>query len=141
MPGDRVEVDPGTYTDTCSIGVQGLTLIGVGGRPKVDLSAGTPSGQKGIYVIDADDVTIENFELTGAQISVGAGENGAGVRVEKTRNFTVRGCFIHDNQDGILATPNTLSSRCSPSRATCSPATGAATAATTPGTAARTTST
>lgn len=103
-PNDIVEIDPGTYTDTCPIKTQGLTVRGVGGQPKIDVSAGTPSGQKGIYVIDADDVTIENLELTGAHIDVNSGENGAAIRVEGA-NFTIRGCYIHDNQDGILATP------------------------------------
>ena len=101
---DIIEIDPGTYTDTCSINKAGLTLRGVNGRPKIDLTGGTPSGQKGIYVIDADGVTLENLELTGAQISTGAGENGAGIRIEAT-NLTVRGCYIHDNQDGILGAP------------------------------------
>ena len=104
QPNDTVEVSPATYTDTCSIKVAGLTVRGVGGQPKIDLSGGTPSGQKGIYVIDADGVTIENLELTGAHIDVNSGENGAGIRIEAT-NLTVRGCYIHDNQDGILGSP------------------------------------
>jgi MYXO-CTERM domain-containing protein len=104
QPNDTVEISPGTYTDTCAITVAGLTVKGVGGQPKIDLTGGTPSGQKGIYVIDADGVTIENLELTGAQIDAGSGENGAGLRVEAS-GLTVTGCYIHDNQDGILGTP------------------------------------
>lgn len=102
QPNDVVEVAAGTYTDSCSIPVKGLTVRGVGGRPKIDLS-GTdhPSGYKGIYVIDADDVTIENLELTGAHITPANGENGAGLRVQAA-GLTVRGCYIHDNQNGIL---------------------------------------
>ncbi len=101
---DTIEIAAGTYTDTCAINTPGLTVKGVGGRPKIDLSAGTPAQQKGIYVILADGVTVENLELTGAHISVNSGENGAGLRVQAT-NFTVRGCFIHDNQNGILGNP------------------------------------
>jgi MYXO-CTERM domain-containing protein len=104
QPNDTVEISPGTYTDTCAIGVAGLTVKGVGGQPKIDISAGTPAQEKGIYVINADGVTIENLELTGAQISAGEGENGAGIRVQAS-GLTVTGCYIHDNQDGILATP------------------------------------
>jgi len=106
QPNDEVDVSPGTYTDTCSIAVSGLTLKGVGGQPKIDLTGGSPSGQKGIYVIDAPGVTIENLELTGAVISAANGENGAGIRVE-AQNLTVRGCYIHDNQNGILGQPLT----------------------------------
>ena len=107
QPGDEVDVSPGTYTDTCSIAVQGLTLKGVGAtQPKIDLTGLTPYGEKAIYVIDASGVTIENLELTGAVISAAEGENGAAIRIE-AQNLTVRGCYIHDNQDGILGEPLT----------------------------------
>lgn len=104
QPNDVIEIAPGTYTDTCSIGVKGLTLRGVGGRPKIDLS-GTdhPAQYKGIYVVEADDVRIENLELTGAHVSDANGTNGAGIRVTGN-NLVVHGCYIHDNQNGILGT-------------------------------------
>ena len=104
QPNDTIEISPGTYTDTCAISVAGLTLKGVGGQPKIDLSNGTPSGDKGIYVINADGISIENLELTGAHIDSSLGENGAGLRVQAS-GLTVTGCYIHDNQDGILGTP------------------------------------
>ena len=101
-PQDVIEISAGTYTDTCSIAVQGLTLRGVDGQPKIDLSGSDhPAQYKGIYVIDADDVTIENLELTGAHISDDNGGNAAGLRVQAA-GLTVRGCNIHDNQNGIL---------------------------------------
>ncbi|MBI5531401.1 MAG: hypothetical protein HY898_01715 [Deltaproteobacteria bacterium] len=107
-PNDVIEVQPGTYTDSCYIQKAGLTVRGVGGRPKIDLS-GTdhPAGYKGIYVIGADNITIENLELTGANISCGNGANGAGLRVEAP-GLTVRNCFIHDNQNGILGGQGTV---------------------------------
>jgi MYXO-CTERM domain-containing protein len=101
---DVIEVAPGTYTDTCYIRVQGLTVRGVGGQPKIDLTGGAPAGQKGIYVIGADGITIENLELMGAEIPVVPGENAAALRIEAS-GLTVRGCYIHDNQDGILGDP------------------------------------
>jgi hypothetical protein len=101
---DVIEIAPGTYTDSCSIGVAGITLKGVGGRPKIDLS-GTdhPAQYKGIYVVEADGVRIENLELTGAHISDGNGGNAAGIRVTGS-DLVVHGCYIHDNQNGILGT-------------------------------------
>ena len=101
-PRDLIEIAAGTYTDSCAIGVEGLTLRGVDGQPKIDLS-GTdhPAQYKGIYVIDAADITIENLELTGAHISVDNGANAAALRVQAA-GLTVRGCKIHDNQNGIL---------------------------------------
>jgi hypothetical protein len=101
-PHDVIEISAGTYTDSCSLAVQGLTLRGVDGQPKIDLSASDhPAQYKGIYVIDADDITIENLELTGAHISNDNGANAAGLRVQAA-GLTVRGCNIHDNQNGIL---------------------------------------
>jgi MYXO-CTERM domain-containing protein len=104
QPNDTIEIAPGTYTDTCTINVKGLTLKGVGGKPKIDLS-GTdhPAQYKGIYVVQADDVRIENLELMGAHISDANGGNAAGIRVTGS-NLVVHGCYIHDNQNGILGT-------------------------------------
>lgn len=110
-PNDVIEIAPGTYTDSCSIGVAGITLKGVGGRPKIDLS-GTdhPAQYKGIYVVEADGVRIENLELTGAHISDGNGGNAAGIRVTGS-DLVVHGCFIHDNQNGILGTESKAGSK------------------------------
>ena len=66
---------------------------------------------KGIFTMEPPGVsaTIENFELSGASIT-GDGSNGsangAGIRHQMT-NLTVRNCYLHDNQDGILAAPAT----------------------------------
>lgn len=104
--GDVVQVSPGTYTDSCEINVDNLTLRGVGGRPKIDLSGTThPADYKGIYVVNGNNVTIENLELTGAHISASNGENGAAIR-DQSQKLTVDGCYIHDNQDGMLITPS-----------------------------------
>lgn len=105
----EIDVAPGTYTDSCAIAAAGLRLKGVGGRPKIDLS-GTdhPAGDKGIYVVDAPNVVIENLELTGAHISDANGANAAGIRVEAD-GLRVTGCYIHDNQNGILGGPATAS--------------------------------
>ena len=113
--GDTVLVSPGTaaYTDSCAIGVPGLTVRGVDGRPKVDLSGTIPvPNEKGIYDITADDVTLDNLELTGASVgdsAAGLGANGAGIRDEAS-GLVVLNCFVHDNQDGILATPSSSGS-------------------------------
>src|SRR5262249_18042432 len=91
--------------------VAGLRLKGVGGRPKIDLS-GTihPEGDKGIYVIDAPNVVLENLELTGAHVSDAAGANGAAIPVEGD-DLRVVGCYIHDNQNGILGGPKTAAGK------------------------------
>jgi hypothetical protein len=107
--GDTIQVDAaGSYNgNTCSWSTDGLTITGVNGRAKIDLTGVTPAGQKGIFTIGGTaSATIENFELSGAAISSSAGNNGAGIR-HQGLNLTVRNCFFHDNQDGILAAPAT----------------------------------
>jgi hypothetical protein len=107
--GDTIEVDAaGNYAgDTCAWTTDGLTIRGVNGRAKIDLTGVTPAQQKGIFTIGGNaSATIESFELSGAAISAAAGNNGAGIR-HQGLNLTVRDCYIHDNQDGILAAPAT----------------------------------
>jgi hypothetical protein len=102
---DEIDVAPGTYTDSCEINTTGLTLEGVGGQPKIDLSGTNhPVDYKGIYVVSADNVTIANLELTGAHVDDSEGGNAAGLRITG-HGVTVHGCNIHDNQNGILAAP------------------------------------
>jgi len=98
--GDTIEIDAaGDYAgDVCGIPKNGLTLRGVNGRPKID-AAGQNAQGKGIWVIAGDDTVVENVEFTGAKV---VDQNGAGIRQEGT-NLTVRGCYFHDNENGILA--------------------------------------
>jgi MYXO-CTERM domain-containing protein len=112
--GDTIAVDAGTYNgDTCAWSTDNLTVTGVNGMAKIDLTGVTPSQQKGIFTIYAPNATIENFELSGAGIfpvsdpTMAMGDdNGAGIR-HQGLNLTVRNCYIHDNQDGILGGPLT----------------------------------
>jgi hypothetical protein len=104
--GDEIDIAAGTYNDSCNIGTAGLHLKGVGGRPVIDVTGQTLANQKGIYAIEADDVVIENLELTGAQLSAAEGENGAGLRIQ-ANGVVVTDCYIHDNQNGILSGPLT----------------------------------
>ncbi len=101
--GDLIEVDASvTYSgDVCGWNKNNLTIRGVGGLAKID-AAGKNSGGKAIWVIAGNNTTIENIELTGATVP---DQNGAGIRQEGA-NLTVRSCYFHDNEDGILAGDN-----------------------------------
>jgi len=100
--GDVIEVDAGTYAgDSCTITANRLTLRGVNGRPKLVAPSPIPN-QKGIWVQTGADLTVEGFELTGARLPVD--KNGAGIR-SQGGNLTIRGCWFHDNDDGILVGP------------------------------------
>jgi hypothetical protein len=57
----------------------------------------TPGG-KGIWVISGNDTVVENIEFSGAAVP---DANGAGIRFEGV-NLTVRNCYFHHNQNGIL---------------------------------------
>ena len=104
--GDVIEVDAASYDgDTCAWSTDNLTVRGVGGRAKIDLKGGAPAQKKGIFTIAAPNATIENFEFAGAAISAADGNNGAGIRHQGV-NLTVRGCYFHDNQNGILGAPS-----------------------------------
>lgn len=104
--GDEIDIQAGTYDDSCNITTAGLHLKGVGGMPKIDVTGQTLANEKGIYAIEADDVIIENLELTGAAIPSSEGENGAGLRIQ-SNGVIVTNCYIHDNQNGILSGPPT----------------------------------
>ena len=106
QPGDLTEVDAaGNYAgDNCSWSTDNLTVRGVGGRAKIDAGKNEAniSAGKGIFAISAPNATVENFELVGA--TAGLSANGAGIRHQGT-NLTVRDCYFHDNEDGILGSP------------------------------------
>jgi hypothetical protein len=96
--GDLIEIDAGTYTaDVCAIRPSRLTLRGVGGFARLDAGGANAEG-KAIWVVKGDDVTIENVEFLNCTVP---DQNGAGIRAEGN-GLTIRGCFFHHNEDGIL---------------------------------------
>src|SRR5262245_49194472 len=99
-PGSTIEIDSSiTYSgDVCAWTTDGLTLRGVGaGRAHID-AGGQNSQGKGIWVISGRNTVIENIEFSGASVT---SLNGAGIR-QQGDNLTVRNCYFHDNQEGIL---------------------------------------
>lgn len=101
--GDTVEIEAsGDYAgDFCQWSQNNLTLKGVNGRPKIDATGKTISNGKGIWVFYGDTATVENIEFSGAAVD---SANGAGIR-HQGLNLTVRDCYFHDNQNGILGGP------------------------------------
>lgn len=106
--GDTIQIDSsGNYNgDVCQWSTDNLTLIGVGGGRAVINAAGNNSEGKGNWVISGNNNTVENIEFTGATVP---DDNGAGIRAEGN-NLTIRNCYFHDNQEGILtdAGPSTI---------------------------------
>ncbi len=98
--GDTIEIDvAGSYAgDVCGFKKNNLSIRGVGGgRAKID-AAGKSAAGKGIWVIGGNNTIVENMEFSGAAVP---DHNGAGIRQEGA-NLTVRNCYFHDNENGIL---------------------------------------
>lgn len=98
--GDLVEIQGNqTYSgDVCGIYPANLTVRGVNGRPKID-AAGKNAMGKGTWVVIGNNIVIENIEMFGAKVP---DKNGAALRLEGT-HFTLRGAYLHDNENGILS--------------------------------------
>jgi len=96
--GETIEIDAATYTgDVCVIAKPGLTLRGVGGRPRLDAGGKSAEG-KAIWVIRAADTTVDNIEFANCAV---ADLNGSGIKSE-WGNLTVRNSLFDHNQFGIL---------------------------------------
>jgi len=105
--GDVIEIDAEAYVaDVVVWTADNLTIRGVGGRAKL-LAAGQSAENKATWVIKGRNTVIENIEFAEA---VSTNGNGAGIRAEGV-NLTVRNCYFHDNQEGILSALNTTTSR------------------------------
>jgi hypothetical protein len=97
--GDTIEIDAGEYVaDVCAWTKNDLTIRGVGGLAHLR-AGGAAYGGKAIWVIQGDRTTVEWIEFSDCSVP---DRNGAGIRQEGT-HLTVRHCFFHDNEDGILA--------------------------------------
>jgi hypothetical protein len=96
--GDTILIDAALYSgDVCAFSQNNLTIQGVNGRPHID--ANKKSAQdKGIWVPSGNNLLVDNIEFSGARST---SKNGAGIRAEGV-NWTVRHCYFHDNQEGIL---------------------------------------
>src|SRR5258706_8985648 len=100
--GDVIEIDAGIYEGDAAVWRQHrLTIRGVGGRAHLRAD-GAEAEDKGIWVVKGNDTTIESGEFSEAKVE---GENGAGIRLEGA-GLTVRDCFFHDNENGILTGAN-----------------------------------
>jgi hypothetical protein len=99
--GDSVAIDAATYAgDVGEWTKNNLVIYCPNGRAVLNAN-GQISEQKGIWVVSGNNTSIEGVEFYGAAISVANGNNGAGIRMQGT-GLTLRNCYFHDNQDGIL---------------------------------------
>lgn len=103
--GDVIEIDAGIYEGDAAVWRQHrLTIRGLGGRAHLR-SDGAQAEGKAIWVVKGNDITIEGVEFSGAKVP---DHNGAGIRFEGA-GLTVRDCYFHDNENGILTGANPAS--------------------------------
>ena len=97
--GDTVSIDAGTYaSDVAHWTASNLLLRGVGGYAHLE-SNGLSWGDKAIWVIGGNNTTVEWIEFSEC---TSTSLNGAGIRQEGL-NLSVRNCYFHNNENGILA--------------------------------------
>lgn len=103
--GDVIEIEAGTYRGDVAVWRQdNLVIRGVGGRPHL-MAEGKSAQGKAIWVIQGDNTVVDNVEFSGAAV---ADRNGAGIRQEGS-GLTVRNCYFHRNENGILSGRNPAS--------------------------------
>lgn len=96
--GDVVLIEAGDYVGDSAVWRRnGLLIRGINGRPRL-VARGRLAEDKAIWVVSGRDITIENFEFSGARVP---SRNGAGIRAQG-RGLTVRASAFLDNQMGIL---------------------------------------
>lgn len=96
--GDIVEIDSGDYIGDVAVwNANNLILRGVGAYAHLRANGNYAEG-KAIWVIKGDNTTVENIEFSECAVP---DNNGAGIRQEGT-NLTVRYCYFHNNENGIL---------------------------------------
>ena len=98
---DLIQIKAGDYVDCAFFPATAahLWVQGVGGSmPHIHDQV---CGSKAIFVTAGQQSVIDNIEFSGMSISASDGNNGAGIRDEGV-SLTVRNCFFHDGQEGIL---------------------------------------
>jgi hypothetical protein len=100
--GDVIEVDAGEYSNDVAIWNQNdLTIRGVGGRARM-ISTGVTAEEKAIWVINGNNITVENIEFSGTHVR---DRNGAGIRHQSGR-LIIRNSLFTGNEIGLLSSNN-----------------------------------
>jgi hypothetical protein len=102
--GDTVLIDKGMYEQqACTWNNDNLVIRGVEKYAHLKGADVIPN-QKAIWVIIGENTIVENVEFSDASVP---DQNGAGIRAEG-KNLTIRSCWFHDNEDGILGGNGTV---------------------------------
>jgi len=97
-PGDRILVSPGTYQEQVTIDKDGLRLVSDKHWKATIEAPATLTGLNAIVEVDAHDVVIEGFTITGPSQGI-----EAGVLIDQGGSATVRDNHITDIRDEPLS--------------------------------------
>jgi hypothetical protein len=106
--GDLIEVIGGTYHDTAQIVASKVTVRGIEGRPHFDCAGIRPVADKACILLLGQFDTLDNIEISGAEVPANAGNNGACVRNGHDVSFTLRNVICHGSQNGVLSDGGTV---------------------------------
>ena len=100
--GDRIEVQEGTYNDVGILKANNVTVVGVGGRPRID-GKGKISDRRAIWMIYGNNTTLDNFEI----LNEDNGKRGEAAWDQaavylRGNTLTMRNMFLHDNMQGFF---------------------------------------
>jgi len=107
-PKDVIEIRGGTYRESVMIAIPALTIKGVAGTPHFDCAKLPLADSKGCFLLAAEGITLQNLEISGAELSEDLGANGACVRNDHNVGFTLRGVICHGSQNGVLSSGGTI---------------------------------
>ena len=96
--GDTIEIEAADYFgDVAVVDKDLVRIVGIGGRPRL-IADGTHVEGKGIVVVRAQGVVIENLEFVGARVS---DHYGTAIRLEKGSLLVKDSRFV-DNELGLM---------------------------------------
>jgi hypothetical protein len=97
--GDIILLDGGDYSGDVAKWTQNdLVIWAPDGRARLRADGASSEG-KGIWVVEGRNFTAENIEFSGARVP---DRNGAGIRLHAKGTVTLRNCYFHHNENGIL---------------------------------------
>jgi hypothetical protein len=82
---------------------------GVAGTPHFDCAGLQLPEDKACLLLAAPGITLENLEISGAELPESSDANGACIRNETNLSFTLKRIYCHGSQEGVLSSGGSIS--------------------------------
>jgi hypothetical protein len=106
--GAVIEIIGGTYRESAAIRRKNVIVRGVAGRPHFDCAGIKLVDGKSCLVLGASGITLENLEISGAEIPASAGGDAACIRNSADASFALQGVICHGSQEGVVSEGGTI---------------------------------